>query len=345
MYRADGLRARRVYGNTSNFEELSGFYDYNQLVNNATWGYYYDGQMLAWEDFTTYGEGNSLTIKDLTSYGLGARGIDVMIARRVSSDQSNDPLLTSSGLDTAVLGSTSRDRVSFPLYDGHGNTIATLARNGTGYSIANEKRYDVWGKVRSDSSVGSSGQILNPTQKYCGNLGHKYDATSGLTYMRARYYEAETGRFISEDHHAEGLNWYSYAHNNPINFGDASGNDVFNLQAELLALFQKAMLMTDPLLRVAWFSKAAFDVTMDWTMIDSEIATEQREEYYACWATAESLPAGPLQNLALEAADAHLSLSISYSIMARMDMATGLAAIAVYAELLQLDGMGWGDTP
>ena len=191
--------------------------------------------MLAWEDFTTYGEGNSLTIKDLTSYGLGARGIDVMIARRVSSDQSNDPLLTSSGVDTAVLGATSKDRVSFPLYDGHGNTIATLARNGTGYSIANVKRYDVWGKVRSDSSVGSSGQILNPTQKYCGNLGHKYDATSGLTYMRARYYEAETGRFISEDPAHEGVNWYIYCDSNPVGGVDYSGT---NLLPELEALLK-----------------------------------------------------------------------------------------------------------
>ena len=146
-----------------------------------------------------------------------------MIARRVSSDQSNDPLLTSSGLHTAVLGSASRERVSFPLYDGHGNTIATLARNGTGYSIANVKRYDVWGEVRSDSSVGSSGQVLNPTQKYCGNLGHKYDATSGLTYMRARYYEAETGRFISEDPAHEGANWYAYCKNNPAGGVDSEG--------------------------------------------------------------------------------------------------------------------------
>ena len=50
-------------------------------------------------------------------------------------------------------------------------------------SIANVGRSYVWGMVRSDSSVGSSEQFLNPTQKYCGNLGHKYDATSGLTYM------------------------------------------------------------------------------------------------------------------------------------------------------------------
>jgi len=121
-----------------------------------------------------------------------------------------------------------RDRVSFPLYDGHGNTIATLARNGTGYSIANVKRYDVWGKVRSDSSVGSSEQILNPTQKYCGNLGHKYDATSGLTYMRARYYEAETGRFISQDPARKGANWYVYCSNMPTINVDPTGKDLSN---------------------------------------------------------------------------------------------------------------------
>ena len=188
---------------------------------------------------------NDQYVVDVTSYGQGARGIDLISARRFDSSFANDPLLTSSGLDTAVLGSTSRDRVSFPLYDGHGNTIATLARNGTGYSIANVKRYDVWGKVRSDSSVGSSGQILNPTQKYCGNLGHKYDATSGLTYMRARYYEAETGRFISEDPARDGLNWFVYCANDPISNADESGRDALDVTAltATLALLAGVILL------------------------------------------------------------------------------------------------------
>lgn len=79
--------------------------------------------------------------------------------------------------------------------------------------------------MRSDSSVGSSGQILNPTQKYCGNLGHKYDATSGLTYMRARYYEAEAGRFISEDPARAGGNFFSYCSGDPIYKSDSSGEE------------------------------------------------------------------------------------------------------------------------
>jgi hypothetical protein len=41
--------------------------------------------------------------------------------------------------------------------------------------------------------------------------------------MRARYYEPNTGRFISEDPATDGENWFSYVHNSPINFFDPSG--------------------------------------------------------------------------------------------------------------------------
>gem|GEM_PF-6689855 len=34
---------------------------------------------------------------------------------------------------------------------------------------------------------------------YCANLGHKQDDESGLIYIRARYYEPGSGRFISQD--------------------------------------------------------------------------------------------------------------------------------------------------
>jgi len=44
-----------------------------------------------------------------------------------------------------VLTSPLLPGVSFPVYDGHGNMICTVARNGEGYSVQNVKRYDVWG--------------------------------------------------------------------------------------------------------------------------------------------------------------------------------------------------------
>lgn len=106
------------------------------------------------------------------------------------------------------------------------------------HSIANVRRFNARCKVRSDSSVGSSGQVLNPTQKYCGNLGHKYDATSGLTYMRARYYEAETGRFISEDPAMHEGNRYAYCGNNPIDRCDSTGKFALCVVSLLIALLE-----------------------------------------------------------------------------------------------------------
>jgi len=45
----------------------------------------------------------------------------------------------------------------------------------------------------------------------------------GLVYMRARYYEPLTGRFLSEDPSRDGVNWYLYADGNPVNKVDFEG--------------------------------------------------------------------------------------------------------------------------
>ncbi len=55
---------------------------------------------------------------------------------------------------------------------------------------------------------------------------------NGLYYMRARYFDAETGRFISEDPigFAGGdLNLYAYVQNNPVLLTDPSGLDTWGI--------------------------------------------------------------------------------------------------------------------
>jgi RHS repeat-associated protein len=58
------------------------------------------------------------------------------------------------------------------------------------------------------------------------------DATSGLQYLRARYYDPEDGRFISVDPvpaqptNIQGINNYVYAVNNPIIFTDPRGESI-----------------------------------------------------------------------------------------------------------------------
>jgi len=62
--------------------------------------------------------------------------------------------------------------------------------------------------------------------------GYEKDRETNLTYLRARYYDPTIGRFISKDpvpgvmNVPESQNGYSYAHNDPINLTDPSGEIV-----------------------------------------------------------------------------------------------------------------------
>ena len=62
-----------------------------------------------------------------------------------------------------------------------------------------------------------------------GYTGHVMDAGTGLTYMQARYYDPEIGRFLSVDpvatNSSTGANFnrYKYAANNPYRFTDPDG--------------------------------------------------------------------------------------------------------------------------
>jgi RHS repeat-associated protein len=74
-----------------------------------------------------------------------------------------------------------------------------------------------------------------------GYTGLGYDYSSGLTYARARYYQPELGRFISEDTY-EGdrrdpltLNLYTYVGNNPLRFTDPSGHKPTVMEAAIMA--------------------------------------------------------------------------------------------------------------
>ena len=78
-----------------------------------------------------------------------------------------------------------------------------------------EYEYNAFGKVDNESNISTS----NPWQ-YCGEYK---DSETGLIYLRNRYYDPETGRFINEDPIRSGGNWYSYASQNPVMFIDLLG--------------------------------------------------------------------------------------------------------------------------
>jgi RHS repeat-associated protein len=62
------------------------------------------------------------------------------------------------------------------------------------------------------------------------NGGSGYGADrDGLTLVGHRYYDARTGRFLSQDPAGDGDNWYAYAGNDPVNGKDPSGLLPFNI--------------------------------------------------------------------------------------------------------------------
>jgi RHS repeat-associated protein len=83
--------------------------------------------------------------------------------------------------------------------------------------IAQTYVYDAFGRI-----VQKTGSIKNPYTY----TGREWDEEAGLYYYRARYYDANTGRFIQEDpiSFAGGdMNLYVYVGNNPVNFSDHFG--------------------------------------------------------------------------------------------------------------------------
>ena len=64
--------------------------------------------------------------------------------------------------------------------------------------------------------------------RFCGEY---FDTETGTVYLRARYYQASIGRFISRDSFAGrrsdplSLNLYTYCRNNPLRYVDPSGHD------------------------------------------------------------------------------------------------------------------------
>ena len=93
---------------------------------------------------------------------------------------------------------------------------------------------DTTGKVKATIEYDEYGVIANPEVVSTGGnifayTGHVYEKSTGLYYAKARYYDAEIGRFVSEDSYRGELNdplsqnFYTYCTNSPIVHYDLTG--------------------------------------------------------------------------------------------------------------------------
>lgn len=110
------------------------------------------------------------------------------------------------------------DQLSYYLYNGHEDVVQTVSEAG---EVENQYDYDIFGNPILTVEVYAN------AIRYAGEF---FDAETGLYYLRARYYNPYTGRFISEDSYwgedanPLSLNLYTYAYNNPIMYVDPSGH-------------------------------------------------------------------------------------------------------------------------
>ena len=169
------------------------------------WLYYYDGDKLIGQD-------------RYTSAGLlyGARYIyddEGLFGVKVRGGQSSQPNIYQNFYVTK---------------DAYGNIVRMDGAQGKVLEI----EYDAWGNqnVIYSASCGDTDVSAKEFMPF-RYRGYYYDDNLGLYYLMSRYYDPETGRFISPDsidyldpETLGGLNLYSYCYNNPITNIDKIGN-------------------------------------------------------------------------------------------------------------------------
>jgi len=112
------------------------------------------------------------------------------------------------------------ERLAYFLFNGHGDVVHTMSESG---AIENRYEYDIFGNPTL------SIELYANEIRYAGEF---FDVSTGLYYLRARYYNPYTGRFITEDSYRGkandplSLNLYTYGHNDPIMYTDPSGHKV-----------------------------------------------------------------------------------------------------------------------
>jgi RHS repeat-associated protein len=101
-------------------------------------------------------------------------------------------------------------------YQADGLGSVTSLTNSSGANAATYT-YDSFGNLTN-----STGTLTNPFRY----TARESDAETGLYYYRARYYDSNVGRFISEDpiRFRAGINFFRYVRNRAVNFVDPTGN-------------------------------------------------------------------------------------------------------------------------
>ncbi len=174
-------------------------------------------------------DGGNVVLDFVDPDGSGTQ--PMTLAKRYLYGEAVDQILAQEDV-TKTLGDASR--TLWPLVDNLGSVRDLAKQDGT---IAVHYIYDTYGNVTSgDTSL----------TRYLFT-SRKLDTATDLQYNRARWYDAEVGRWISEDpigFAAGDANLYRYVSNSPTNKIDPDGLEEQDLDAwrqQLRAAYEQAM--------------------------------------------------------------------------------------------------------
>ena len=168
----------------------------SKTVNGVEHKYYYDGDLLIYEE---YGDDMLIYIYDENGSPIGVKHRNkVFVAEQIETYLFGKNLQG----DIIAIYNTSGTAIVKYVYDAWGNIISTSGTQATGIGAKNSLRY----------------------------RGYYYDTETGLYYLRARYYDPVTGRFINADNclynSLHGFNLYAYCCNNPVMYADYTGETI-----------------------------------------------------------------------------------------------------------------------
>lgn len=218
----------KLYTYADNSDQLMSYngeaFEYDVIGNPTT----YRGKSATWA------YGRQLATYDGNTFAYDARGRRTAKNGITFTYDSNGNLIKqSNGLEffydhTGVFAVKYNGSTYFYRKNAQNDIISLLDNNG---SVLVKYKYDAWGKCIIDASTTNTELAnLNPFRY----LSYYYDVETSLYFLKTRYYDPETGRFITIDdilyldpESINGLNLYAYCGNNPIMYYDPTGHLAF----------------------------------------------------------------------------------------------------------------------
>jgi len=215
-YTDEGQLKRRVDGSVNTEYQYDSF---GRLTANGNAVISYDSQNSMMNLYktlsleTTYGYDSKSGIR--TSKTINGKTINFVLddSDRVIEERDSDGNTISRIIWSEELPSSYiyKDKVYQYVCNSHGDVVALLDEAGT---KVNTYKYDIWGQL-----IESNETIPNAIR-----YNHEYyDEESGFYYLRGRYYDPSVRRFTTPDPAEDGINWYAYCGNNPLDYIDPSG--------------------------------------------------------------------------------------------------------------------------